>query len=178
MLLVHGLLNQFGIRLVALLNDVSVWWHILGVLIIVGVLAFVPSHHQSASFVFGHFVNDTGLHVAPFYIVLIGLLLAQYTFTGYDASAHMTEETHNAATSGPRGIVMSIVVSLFAGWVLLIGVTFAIQHYTARRLGHRRAARPDLHRRARDSRAQVAAADRRSAPSCSAACRRSPPTPG
>ena len=128
-LAVHGMLNQFGIRLVALLNDISVWWHLLGVLIIVAVLAFVPSHHQSASFVFGHFNNGTGLVVPSFYIVLIGLLLAQYTFTGYDASAHMTEETHKAATAGPRGIVMSIVVSLFAGWVLLIGVTFAIQHY-------------------------------------------------
>ncbi|MDX6396041.1 MAG: hypothetical protein QOJ73_7104 [Streptosporangiaceae bacterium] len=130
-LLVHGLLNQFGIRLVALLNDISVWWHILGVLIIVAVLAFAPSHHQSASFVFGHFNNGTGLGVGSFYVVLIGLLLAQYTFTGYDASAHMTEETHDAARSGPRGIVMSILVSLVAGWVLLIGVTFAIQHYTA-----------------------------------------------
>jgi len=128
-LLVHGLLNQFGIQLVALLNDISVWWHILGVLIIVAVLAFAPAHHQSASFVFGHFNNGTGLGVSTFYIVLIGLLLAQYTFTGYDASAHMTEETHDAARSGPRGIVMSILVSLIAGWVLLIGVTFAIQHY-------------------------------------------------
>jgi amino acid permease (GABA permease) len=128
-LLVHGTLNQFGIRLVALLNDVSVWWHLLGVLIVVSVLAFVPSHHQPASFVFGHFNNGTGLNVGAFYIVLIGLLLAQYTFTGYDASAHMTEETHNAARSGPRGIVMSILVSLFAGWLLLIGVTFAIQNY-------------------------------------------------
>ena len=128
-LFVHGMLNQFGIRLVALLNDISVWWHILGVLIIVGVLAFAPSHHQSASFVFGHFYNGTGLSVPAFYIVLIGLLLAQYTFTGYDASAHMTEETRDAATAGPRGIVMSIVVSLIAGWVLLIGVTFAIQNY-------------------------------------------------
>ena len=87
------------------------------------------AHHQSASFVFGHFNNGTGLGVGTFYVVLIGLLLAQYTFTGYDASAHMTEETHDAARSGPRGIVMSIVVSLIAGWVLLIGVTFAIQHY-------------------------------------------------
>jgi amino acid permease (GABA permease) len=130
-LLVHGTLNQFGIRLVALLNDVSVWWHLLGVLIVVSVLAFVPSHHQPASFVFGHFNNGTGLNVGGFYIVLIGLLLAQYTFTGYDASAHMTEETHNAARSGPRGIVMSILVSLFAGWLLLIGVTFAIQNYAA-----------------------------------------------
>jgi amino acid permease (GABA permease) len=129
-LLVHGLLNQFGIRLVALLNDVSVWWHIAGVLIIVSVLAFAPSHHQSASFVFTHFVNMTGWH-STFYVMLIGLLLAQYTFTGYDASAHMTEETHKASTAGPRGIVMSIVVSLFAGWVLLIGLTFAIQNYSS-----------------------------------------------
>ena len=127
-LLLHGVLNQFGVRLVALLNDVSVWWHILGVLVIVAVLAFVPAHHQSAGFVFGHFVNNTGWR-STFYVALLGLLLAQYTFTGYDASAHMTEETHKAATAGPRGIVMSIIVSLLAGWVLLIGITFAIQNY-------------------------------------------------
>ena len=127
-LLLHGVLNQFGVRLVAILNDISVWWHILGVLIIVGALTFAPSHHQSASFVFSKIVNNTGWH-STFYVILIGLLLAQYTFTGYDASAHMTEETHDAARSGPRGIVSSIVVSLFAGWVLLIGVTFAIQNY-------------------------------------------------
>jgi amino acid transporter len=89
--------------------------------------------HQSVSFVFTHFVNNTGFSFAgaPIYVFLIGLLLAQYTFTGYDASAHMTEETHNAAIGGPRGIVWSIVVSLFAGWLLLIGVTSAIQNYTA-----------------------------------------------
>jgi amino acid permease (GABA permease) len=127
-LLLHGVLNSFGVRLIALLNNVSVWWHILGVLLIVGALAFAPGHHQSASFVFTHFVNNTGWG-SRFYVVLLGLLLAQYTFTGYDASAHMTEETRDAAVSGPRGIVMSIVVSLAAGWVLLIGITFAIQNY-------------------------------------------------
>ncbi|GAB3902958.1 hypothetical protein GCM10029964_094200 [Kibdelosporangium lantanae] len=124
----HGLLNTFGVRLVALLNDISVWWHIIGVVVIVGALAIVPSHHQSVGYVFGHFVNNTGWS-SGFYVGLLGLLLAQYTFTGYDASAHMTEETHDAARSGPRGIVMSIVVSLIAGWVLLIGLTFAINDY-------------------------------------------------
>jgi amino acid transporter len=99
------------------------------VLIIVAVLAFVPSKHQSAGFVFGHFVNNTGWG-STFYVALLGLLLAQYTFTGYDASAHMTEETHEAAVAGPKGIVNSIIVSLVAGWVLLIGVTFAIQNYS------------------------------------------------
>jgi amino acid permease (GABA permease) len=128
-LVLHGLLNSFGVTLVSILNNVSVWWHIVGVLVIVLVLAIAPSHHQSASFVFTHFVNNTGWG-SGFYVVLLGLLLAQYTFTGYDASAHMTEETKSAAVAGPRGIVMSILVSLVAGWILLIGVTFAIQHYT------------------------------------------------
>lgn len=127
-LVLHGVLNSFGVRLIAALNNVSVWWHILGVLVIVGVLAFAPAKHQSASFVFTHFVNNTGWH-STFYVLLLGLLLAQYTFTGYDASAHMTEETRDAAVAGPRGIVTSILVSLIAGWILLIGVTFAIQNY-------------------------------------------------
>jgi amino acid permease (GABA permease) len=127
-LVVHGLLNTFGVKLVSLLNDISVWWHIVGVLVIVGALVVVPSEHQSASYVFTTFVNNTGW-TSTFYVALLGLLLAQYTFTGYDASAHMTEETHDAARSGPRGIVMSIVVSLIAGWVLLVGITFAIQDY-------------------------------------------------
>src|SRR6202048_4299351 len=128
-LVLHGGLNSFGVRLVALLNNVSVWWHIIGVLIIVAALAISPTHHQSASFVFTHFVNNTGWGSA-FYVVLLGLLLAQYTFTGYDARAHMPEQSKSAPIAGPRGIVMSILVSLVAGWILLIGVTFAIQHYT------------------------------------------------
>ena len=131
-LFVHGLMNQFGIKLVALLNDISVWWHVVGVLVIVAALAVIPDHHQSTSFVFSKFVNNTGWG-SSVYVGLIGLLLAQYTFTGYDASAHMTEETHNAAVAGPRGIVWSIVVSLIAGWILLIAVTGAIQDYEAER---------------------------------------------
>ncbi|MGO8959266.1 MAG: amino acid permease [Streptosporangiaceae bacterium] len=129
-LFVHGMLNQFGIRLVALLNDVSVWWHITGVLIIVGTVTFglkAGAHHASAKFVFTDLQNLSGFHIGWWYILPVGLLLAQYTFTGYDASAHMTEETRSAARSGPRGIVMSILISLIAGWVLLIGLTFAIQ---------------------------------------------------
>jgi amino acid permease (GABA permease) len=128
-LALHGIINQFGVDLIAKLNNVSVWWHIIGVLVIVLVLAIAPAHHQSASYVFTHFVNNTGWG-SKIYVLALGLLLAQYTFTGYDASAHMTEETKDAATAGPRGIVTSIIVSLFAGWILLIGITFAIQHYT------------------------------------------------
>ena len=86
-------------------------------------------------------------------MLLLGLLLAQYTFTGYDASAHMTEETSDAAIAGPRGIVTSILVSLVAGWVLLIGITFAIQNYA-----HRGPARPCRPRRSSSTRSARPAA--------------------
>jgi amino acid permease (GABA permease) len=129
-LLLHGLLNTFSVRLVAILNRVSVWWHVLGVTTIVVALAVVPSHHQSASFVFTHFVNNTGWGSA-IYVSALSVLVAQYTFTGYDASAHMTEETTHASVAAPKGIVRSIYVSWIAGFVLLLGVTFAIQNYSA-----------------------------------------------
>ena len=127
-LFLHGLLNTFGVELVAFLNNISVWWHLAGVLIIVSVLFLVPKNHNSVSYVFTHFENQTGFSfpLASAFVFLTGLLNAQYTFTGYDASAHMTEETHNAAIAGPRGIVWSIIISLVAGWILLIGVTSAI----------------------------------------------------
>jgi len=48
---------------------------------------------------------------------------------GFDASAHMTEETHNAAMAGSIGIVMSIGVSAILGWFLLLGLLFSIQDY-------------------------------------------------
>lgn len=127
-LMVQAVINSFGVKVIAKLNNISVWWHIIGVLVIVGVLAVVPDDHQSPSFVFGEFVNNTGWG-SSLYVALLGLLLAQYTLTGFDASAHMTEETHDAERTGPQGIVRSILVSIVAGWVLLVGLTFAIQSY-------------------------------------------------
>src|SRR4051794_17012439 len=59
--------------------------------------------------------------------------MAQYTYTGYDASAHVAEETHDAARAAPRGIVMSVVVSVIAGFVLLFAITWSIQDYEAER---------------------------------------------
>ncbi|POX43020.1 amino acid permease [Streptomyces sp. Ru73] len=129
-LILHAALNLLGVRVVSLLNSVSVWWHLFGVAAIVGVLALIPAHHQDASFVFGHFANSTGW-ASPLYVTAIGLLLAQYTFSGYDASAHLSEETTGAAVSAARGIVRSIWVSWIAGFVLLTGLTFAIQDYVS-----------------------------------------------
>ncbi|MFD7769843.1 amino acid permease [Streptomyces sp. NPDC059787] len=129
-LLLHGLVNTCGVRVVTVLNTVSVWWQLIGVGVIVGALAFAPAEHQSPEFVFTHFNNDTGISNI-FYVCLIGALLAGYTFCGYDASSHVAEETTRAQTSAPKGIVRAIAVSWIAGFVLLAGMLSAIQDYKA-----------------------------------------------
>ena len=129
-LLSHGLLNTFGVNLVSLLSNFSAWWHLVGVAVIVVALAFIPDNHQTLSWTFFHFENHYGW-ANPIYVFFIGLLMAQYTYTGFDASAHISEETHSASTNAPKGIVNSVIVSIFAGWVLLVAVTAAIQNYDA-----------------------------------------------
>ena len=131
-LALHVLLNVFSVRLVAFLNDVSVWWHVLGVTIIVAFLIFKPDNHQSVNTVFTHTINNSGFsHGWLWFVLLLGLLQAQYTYTGYDASAHMSEETRDASIAAARGVVMSIVVSAIFGYILALGVTFAIQSFDA-----------------------------------------------
>jgi amino acid transporter len=128
----HLLLNLFGVRILAMLNSISAWWHMAGVAVIVLILIIVPDHHKSAGYVFGHTINNSGFQGHSFgnpvfwFVFGIGLLMAQYTITGYDASAHMSEETRNAQRAAAWGIVMSVVVSVIFGFALLVAVTFAI----------------------------------------------------
>jgi amino acid transporter len=137
-LAIHALLNTFGIRLVALLNDLSVWWHLVGVAAIVLVTVVFNQHTRTdIGTVFSTFVDRTGstsanpwpgplLYGIPLYVMLIGLLNAQYTLTGYDASAHMSEETHDPERSAPKGIIWSVIVSVIAGFVLLVAMNIGI----------------------------------------------------
>ncbi len=128
-LLAHGLLNTLGVGLVAVLNDISVWWHLAFTAIIVGALFLLPDTTTPIGDVFTGYANTTGFGgggLAGIWIAAVGLMLAQYTITGFDASAHMTEETHNAAVAGPRGIVTAIWVSVVAGFVLMVGLSVAV----------------------------------------------------
>src|SRR5207302_5567052 len=105
----HALMNIFSVRLVALLNDISVWWHVIGVVVIVAFLAIKPDHHQSVSTVFSKAINNSGFsHGWLWFVLLLGLLQAQYTYTGYDASAHMSEETKGASRAAARGVIGSL----------------------------------------------------------------------
>jgi len=129
------LLNIFSSNLLAIFNNVSVWWHVVGAAFIIVMLFVLPSHHASASTVFTHFVNNTGFFNGKtsgagfiFIVLPIGALLTQYTITGYDASAHLSEETKGASSAAAKGIWRSIFYSAIGGWLLMLGFLFAVQN--------------------------------------------------
>jgi amino acid transporter len=123
-LLSHALINHFGIRLVARLNDFSVTVHVVGVVIIVGALMFLAPKQPLAYFFERVTYNDQGW---PYWFAfVIGLLQAQWTYTGYDASASVSEETVDPRRRVPWGIVMAVVVSAVVGYALLLALTLAI----------------------------------------------------
>ncbi|MCL3817512.1 amino acid permease [Aeromicrobium wangtongii] len=127
-------LNIFSGHLLAVLNNISVWWHVAGVAIVIAILALVPDKHQSIGFVFTERINNSGYdggsieHMSYWFLVLpLGFLLTQYTITGFDASAHLSEETSGAAEGAAKGIWRSIAYSALGGWVLLLAFLFAVQ---------------------------------------------------
>ena len=122
-LLAHAVLNIVGVKLVKILGDVSVWWHVIGVAVIFVVLMFSSKPGQRG---LGHLFDSappgltgwTGGTFVTIYLFALGLLLAQYTITGFDASAHVSEETVGARTEAPKAIVRAIYISAIAGFLL------------------------------------------------------------
>src|SRR3954466_4247300 len=131
-LALYCVLNIFSSPLMGMLNNISVWWHVLGVAVLIALLVFVPDHHQGAGWVFGHKINNTGFDGGatgglPFWFLVIptGFILTMYTMTGYDASAHTAEETRGAAVSAAQGVWRSVLLSAVIGWFVLLALMFA-----------------------------------------------------
>jgi amino acid transporter len=121
----HAVINHVGIRLVARLNDLSVTVHVVGVVAIVGAL-FLFAPKQPLGFFFARITSNT--EGWPYWwAFVVGLLQAQWTFTGYDASASVSEETVDPRHRVPWGIVMAVVVSSVVGYLLLMALTLAIR---------------------------------------------------
>ena len=57
---------------------------------------------------------------------VLGLLQAQWTYTGFDASAHVAEETVMARRNSAWGVFLSVAVSAVVGWALLLVLTWCI----------------------------------------------------
>jgi amino acid transporter len=120
----HALINLRSIRLVAWLNDFSATVHVVGVIVLVALLAYFGRAQPVA------FLGKTGFTLRDDHVYWLGFLnaltLGMWTMTGFDASAHASEETHDPARRAPRGIITSVAVSAIAGYALIVALTLAI----------------------------------------------------
>ncbi len=153
------LINICGIRLTARLNDFSVYWHIGGVIVIAGLLVCYGEHVQPLSFLLqGVTTTDPNAAAATVLVgpwsfdslllrlpgvrelyangglafaFVLGLLQAQWTYTGYDASAHVAEETIMARLNTAWGVFLSVAVSAVVGYAMLIILTLHVPDIAA-----------------------------------------------
>ncbi|CAF1446119.1 unnamed protein product [Rotaria magnacalcarata] len=127
----HGICNSLGTRFLSCLTYLSICWQLLTPIIIsLALLISAKPGHQSIKYVFTEFKNETGWK-NQIYVILIGLLPAQYIFNRYSASAHMTEETKHADTTSSWAMISAVVVSAMIGWLFLIALFFGIHDYEA-----------------------------------------------
>ena len=156
-------LNIVGIRIVAMLNQISVWWHIVFVILIAGSLFLLGTKSteiDSGLKLFAIQPQDTlgsweirippwaGVDPdtsTPWYLLSMGaastyapvfiafffsLLLANWTYTGYDASAHVAEETVGARVASAWGLFLSVAVSAVVGFIFLLALTLHLPDLT------------------------------------------------
>ncbi len=127
-MVVITVLNCFSSTILAIFNNISVWWHVFGAAIIIVILILAPVEHQDLKWIFTARINNSGFsNGAAFwlYVLPLGLLLTQYTITGFDASAHLSEETKNAHITAAKGIWKSIFYSAIGGYILLLAFLYA-----------------------------------------------------
>jgi amino acid transporter len=124
--------NVAGTRIVSFMNDLSVWWHI-GFVAAIALALFAfgsqPTHGIDFLFQVTPGTNADGVtwdKVVPFGVAgafALSLLQSQWTYTGYDASAHVAEETVFARRASAWGVFLSVAVSAVAGYVVLVALT-------------------------------------------------------
>ncbi|MDX7951583.1 amino acid permease, partial [Lichenihabitans sp. Uapishka_5] len=127
----QGLFNHFGIRLTTKVTDLSGYLIFAGaILLVVLALAFAPHITWANLWTVSNYSGDIGGGVWPRseslgYLFVLALLLPAYTITGFDASAHTAEETHDASRALPRGMIHSVFWSGLFGWLMLGAVVVA-----------------------------------------------------
>ena len=134
LMLIEIVFNVAGTRIVATMNNISVWWHI-GFVAAIAILLFAmgsqPTHGLDFLFTVAP-AGTTGDPAVPIETILpfgvagafaLSLLQSQWTYTGYDASAHVAEETVSARTASAWGVFLSVAVSAVAGFIVLTALT-------------------------------------------------------
>jgi len=126
LLVTQGLFNHYGIDVTTKLTDFSGYLiFAIAAVLVIALLAFSPvALDFSRLTTFTNFSGDAGGGVFPFhpsvgFVFLLGLLFVCYTITGFDASAHTSEETHDAQVNVPKGMWTAVFWSWVSGFIMV-----------------------------------------------------------
>jgi amino acid transporter len=129
----QALFNHFGIRITTMLTDFSGYLiFAVAIVLTIALLAFAPSIDIGRLFTFTNFTGDAGGGVWPqqsgsvAYAFMLGLILTCYTITGFDASAHTSEETRDAARTVPQGMIQAVIWSCLFGYIMVCSFVLAL----------------------------------------------------
>jgi len=111
--------NQQGI-----FNNASALFQMVSTVVVVLVLMLATPMRSTSSFVWESTYNNTGAS-SMIYVSAIGILMSLFSFSGYEAGAHMAEETEDATSSAPWSIVHTCIAGGVTGFVYLLGLLYA-----------------------------------------------------
>lgn len=117
-------LNFFNVSQVGFINNIAAFVQVASVFIMIVGLMSAARQLSTAEFVFFNYYDGTGWNSQP-YVLAIGLLGPLYSFSGYEASAHMAEETQGSRTAAPYGIIFTCLATGAVGMGYLLALLFA-----------------------------------------------------
>ena len=145
------ILNIYGVRLVAIVNNTGVVFEILGMVVFAVFLAIVHNHNgvgvifQSSQA--GNYLQFPAATTVPFF--LVGMFMSLYVIYGFDTASTLAEETRNPRAEAPKAVLASVIGAFVIGAIFLWGVLIAAPEHRGRG-GRARDVAGNDHRRRHD----------------------------
>lgn len=119
------LLNIYGVRLVAVVNNTGVVFEILGMFVFALVL-LIFFHHQSAGVIFDTSYMGGGSFLSQSGVFLAAMFMSLFVIYGFDTASTLAEETRNPRREAPKAVLGSIAGAFVIGAVFLYATIVAI----------------------------------------------------
>jgi urea carboxylase system permease len=119
-LVVITILNIYGVRVVALINNAGVVFEILGMVVFAIFLAALHNH-QGVGVIF----KTGGLKLNPS-TFLVGMFMSLFVIYGFDTASTLAEETRDPRREAPKAVLASVIGAFIIGAIFLWGTLMAL----------------------------------------------------
>jgi amino acid transporter len=119
-LVVITILNIYGVRLVALINNTGVLFEILGMFVFALVLLAFHNHQGI------HVVTNSGGLPVKGSTFLAAMFMSLFVIYGFDTASTLSEETRNPRQAAPKAVLFSVIGAFIIGGVFLLATLMGI----------------------------------------------------